>query len=170
MSAQLDCSDLEVYRLWLLELYSLWAPMEQRLLGSTLFLEQPQLKSLLRTERMREDLAHLYGAEFQPDAVALADFTSISATAPSIYGLAYVWAGSIHGAQVLAAQLRNGLELTPETGGAFFMLDDPKACRGVLMAFYGWLDENVVDDDAQTATAAAQRAYQIFLDWYQRAK
>ncbi len=144
--------------------------MEQRLLESTLFAEQPSLRSLLRTERMRGDLAHLYGEEFQPDAMTLADFTSISAAASSIYGLAYVWAGSIHGAQVLATQLRNGLELTPETGGAFFMLDDPKACRGVLMAFYGWLDENVVDGDAQTATAAAQQAYRIFLDWYQFAK
>ncbi|WP_309381478.1 biliverdin-producing heme oxygenase [Cerasicoccus frondis] len=168
MSARLSCSELTVYRQWLLELFSVWAPLEQCLHDSSLFSEHPYLKLLLRSERLQEDLGVLFGDDFKAEGVRYADFSEIKSTPASLYGLAYVWAGSIHGAQVLAQRLRNGLSLTASTGGSFFMLDDPQACRAALMRFYGWLDENLSAVEASSAVESAQQTYQIFLDWYQR--
>jgi heme oxygenase len=111
----------EGYREILKGFYGYYLPLEMRLIGSPAweeigfdFVERrkvPRLeKDLVALGRMQGELARL------PQCAELPELVTI----PQVLGCLYVIEGATLGGQIITRHLQANLDITPETGGAFF--------------------------------------------------
>lgn len=119
----------------------------------------------LKTSLLEQDLAFLQRKRQNDAAYRYAQF-SLPATIAGAAGCIYVLEGATLGGQIVSRQLKNSLDISPETGGAFYA-SYGEDVGSMWKAFRSWANNFCSDNEerAQQMLCGAVEMFQIFEVW-----
>jgi heme oxygenase len=165
---------LDAYRQFVGRFFGFYAPLEAQLLASA---HWPQLAfdyaARQKTPRLAQDLLAMgSSAEALAAVPQCADLPTLT-TPEQILGCLYVIEGATLGGRIITRQLQAQLDLTPETGGAFF--DGYGAQTGPYWKAFCTMLTNNADQDTNHDTnhdvshaaivASANRTFEALTHW-----